>query len=137
MKSKGFTLIELLVVIAIIGVLAAVVLVSLNSARVKARNSRRIADAHQMVLAMQLYLSNNANMMGCGAEVSTAYSSCLTTALSPYLSSLPKDPKNDATYFYYVCTESSGCNNSYSESRYWVQVYSEPSAAGQTFFIYK
>ncbi len=59
MKRKsgilGFTLIELLVVIAIIGVLASIVLASLNSARRKSRDARRITDLKQIQLALELY----------------------------------------------------------------------------------
>ncbi len=58
-KYSGFTLIELLVVIAIIGVLAAVVLVSLNSARAKSRDARRLADVRQIMTALELFYNDN------------------------------------------------------------------------------
>lgn len=54
-KNKGFTLIELLVVIAIIGLLASIVLVSLNSARMKARDAKRLADIKQIQLAIEMF----------------------------------------------------------------------------------
>ncbi len=54
-NNRGFTLIELLVVIAVIGILASVVLASLNSARGKARDARRLADGRQLELILQIY----------------------------------------------------------------------------------
>ena len=55
LKATGFTLIELLVVMAIIGILSAVVLTSLNGARQKGRDARRISDVKQIQLSLELY----------------------------------------------------------------------------------
>lgn len=58
-RTAGFTLIELLVVIAIIGLLASVVLISLNSARAKSRDAKRLADAKLMASSMELYFNDS------------------------------------------------------------------------------
>ena len=90
--NKGFTLIELLVVIAIIGLLATVVMTSLNSARKKGRDARRIEDINQIKTALELYYDSN------GRYPSTASG---TAALKDagYMSAIPKDPQgNDYEY---------------------------------------
>ncbi len=52
---KGFTLIELLVVIAIIAILSSVVIASLNSARIKARNANRLSQIKEYKTALEFY----------------------------------------------------------------------------------
>jgi general secretion pathway protein G len=97
--SRGFTLIELLVVIAIIGILSSVVLASLNSARVKGRDARRISDLKQLQLALELYYDTNQTYpAGSGAASTTL--TALTGASSPYISVIPSDPTNTAQYVY-------------------------------------
>lgn len=88
-RDRGFTLIELLVVIAIIGILSSVVLASLNSARQKSRDARRIGDVKQLQLALEMYYDSNN-----GYPTSTA-------ALAPdYIPVQPTDPQTSTAYTY-------------------------------------
>ncbi len=57
--SGGFTLIELLVVISIISLLSSVVLSSLNSARVKSRDAKRISELRELSTALELFYHDN------------------------------------------------------------------------------
>jgi len=58
-NNQAFTLIELLVVIAIIGLLASVVLTSLNVAREKAQWSKFIQETDQIMTAIEMYVADH------------------------------------------------------------------------------
>ena len=114
MKNRGFTLIELLVVIAVIGILASVVLASLNSARVKARNVRRNADIKQLQSAFALASSDTGALPDSGGVwycVSTtcyegwagyAQHSTINSFLQTAMPSFPTDPPGGRAYGGYL-----------------------------------
>lgn len=95
-STRGFTLIELLVVIAIIGLLASIVLVSLNSSRKKARDAKRMGDLQQIENALELYIDSNLVYPGSSTTFwwisdnnfpgALGYPPCATSGgLAPYL----------------------------------------------------
>jgi prepilin-type N-terminal cleavage/methylation domain-containing protein len=102
MKTKrGFTLIELLVVIAIIGILSSVVLASLNTARLKSRDTRRIADLKQLQLALALFYDAN-----------TAYPATLASLAPTYIAVIPADPLTAQGAYKYACSPSGAATGS-------------------------
>lgn len=102
-KNKGFTLIELLVVIAIISLISSVVLASLNSARGKGRDAKRLSDLKQMELALEFYYDVNGIYPGVVGTIYYSLNANWTTlgsALNSFLPKLPIDPNNnDVTCF--------------------------------------
>ena len=92
-NQKGFTLIELLVVIAIIGILSAVVLASLNAARQKSRDGKRVSDIHQLQLALSTYFDNN-------QAYPTTAEGIAILATQGLIPAVPLDPLNTGNYVY-------------------------------------
>jgi len=137
-NKKGFTLIELLVVISIISLLSSVVLAGLNSARAKARDSKRISELKQLQTALEFYYDKyGAYPQASAGGFASDWNSCISsssyhTALAPlmtagFISKLPMDPvdRNSGTprycYWYFTHTQDAfncGGNNTPGDPLY-------------------
>ena len=126
-NRKGFTLIELLVVIAIIGLLSTLAIVSLNTARQKSRDTKRMADIRTLQSAIELCINEAGSPPAVPAAPTWAgilgYS-CGTSTIQTFLSSstMPVPPQstcvNPAAAIatgdcYMYCKDSTAGSNKY------------------------
>ena len=89
--KKGFTLIELLVVVAIIGLLASIVLGSLNISRDRAANTAIVANMQAVVSSAALYYDTNGESYG--TPFSSISGTCKPFDIFPPDQSIFIDPK--------------------------------------------
>jgi len=95
-NRKGFTLIELLVVIAIIGLLSTLAIVSLNTARQKSRDTKRMADIRTLQSAVELCTNEAGSPPAVPANWAGMLAvTCGTTTFGSFLSSssMPMPPQ--------------------------------------------
>ena len=119
-RGKGFSLLELLIINAIIAILAIIIVIAINPARIleKSRDSQRFSDLTSLATAINLYLADNHDFAGLagpyasfpivGSENAMKKNDgtgwipldfALVSSGAP-IAALALDPTNNATYYY-------------------------------------
>lgn len=109
-KNQGFTLIELLVVIAIIGILSAVVLASLNTARSKGTDAARMASIKALKTALEIYYIDNSTYPACGSAsvgnpisiLGSSAPTCAIPLVPKYISAISPLLTSDGDVYFYT-----------------------------------
>ncbi len=107
-RSRGFTLIELLVVIAIIGILSAVVLASLNTARDKGNIAAIQSNLSAVRTQAEIYYGGTGNngYGSAGTSCSTTSSLWVDSAINKAITATDLVNGTDGTYGTVVCNNS-------------------------------
>ena len=108
-ENKGFTLIELLVVIAIIGVLASMVLVSMNGSRGKARDARRLSDFREIGAAEEVVMNDSASYQTASSTI--YYIPAIKNAINYQYLTPMSDPGIDSNYKYVYLQNNLACGD--------------------------
>lgn len=95
--SPAFTLLELLIVIFIIAIISTLAYVSLESARAKGRDTRRLADIHNIRQALELYKDTEG---GYPEQLPAPQQPFIGLSGRSYLAPMPSDPRTRQPYVY-------------------------------------
>jgi prepilin-type N-terminal cleavage/methylation domain-containing protein len=113
--SSAFTLVELLIVIAIIGVLATVLLVTINplEAQRKARDAQRLRDMSTLQGAMDSFIGEGNSLVASNVSANSSSPKACSSNwtgynLCSYLRTVPVPPNDSNLYHLFTTT-----NNTY------------------------
>lgn len=132
----GFTLIELMVVISIISLLSSVLLASLSTARMKARDAERLSATRSVVNALELYYAKNNHYPCTGLSNSRSATFLQDLVTQGFLPRKLTDPVNVGGRVYgYVSikSEAGGQCGAYAIFTYDIEVPGTPCILGGKF----